>query len=183
MSTIVNVGEIINTNRSVKGQDIIDWINAEKSEKSPEEQTISSKLYHKYIVDRDGNPKNKIYPDVYYYVNYNDRFQEGVFLAYIVRDKSKSPRRIPESLATLDILESPDSYKGSIIQEWAYYQNGSASNEFYMEGCEIITKYFENTYPLRLSVYYFVTRTNKGIKVFRDTRKSPRPVELTTPQE
>lgn len=138
---------------------------------------ISSKLYHKYVVDRQGNPKNKIYPNVYYYVNYNDKFNPGVFLAYIVRDKAKSPRKIPESLIQLDILSSVESYKGSLIQEWAYYQNGSSENQFYMEGCEIVTHYLEGAHPLKPHVYYHVSKTSKGIKIFRDLEKSPRPYE------
>lgn len=174
----INVAEKINTNQSVLGQALIDWIKSDKASKTEREQVISSKLYHKYIVDREGNPKNKIYPDVYYYVNYNNRFNPDIYLAYIVRDKSKSPRKIPESLANLDIISSPESFKGSLIQEWAYYQNGSSENEFYMEGNEIITKYFESTHPLRLSVYYFVNKTSKGIKIFRDVEKSPRPNEV-----
>ena len=173
----VNVGEKVNTNQSVLGQVLIDWIKADKSSKTEQEQIISSKLYHKYIVDREGNPKNKIYPDVYYYVNYNNRFNPDIYLAYIVRDKSKSPRKIPDSLATLDIISSTESFKGSLIQECAYFQNGSSENEFYMEGNEIVTKYFESTHPLRLSVYYFVNKTSKGIKIFRDVEKSPRPNE------
>lgn len=173
-----NVSKKINTNQSVLGSDLIEWIKSSKSSKTEEEQVISSKLYHKYLVDREGKPKNKIYPEVYYYVNYNNRFNPEIYLAYIVRDKTKSPRKIPETLAKLNILESQDSFKGSLIEEWAYYQNGSSENEFYMEGNEIVTKYFENAYPLRSSVYYFVQNTSKGIKVFRDTRKSPRPHEL-----
>lgn len=170
----VNISEKINTNQSVLGQALIDWIQADKNTKTEQEQIISSKLYHKYIVDREGKPKNKIYPDVYYYVNYNNRFNPDVYLAYVVRDKSKSPRKIPENLAALDIVSSPESFKGSLIQEWAYYQNGSSENEFYMEGNEIVTKYFESTHPLRLSVFYHVNRTSKGIKIFRDLDKSPR---------
>lgn len=181
----VNIGEKVNTNQSVLGQVLIDWIKADKSSKTEQEQIISSKLYHKYIVDREGNPKNKIFPDVYYYVNYNNRFNPDIYLAYIVRDKSKSPRKIPESLATLDIASSKESYKGSLIQEWAYFQNGSSENEFYMDGNEIVTRYFESTHPLRLNVYYFVSRTSKGIKIFRDVEKSPRPNEkkLDEPSE
>lgn len=175
----MNVAEAINTNVSVLGKELLDWINSPKEDKSPQEIVISSKLYHKYVVDREGKPRNKIYPDVYYYVNHNNRFNKDIYLAYIVRDKSKSPRKIPESLAKLDIIASEESFKGSLIQEWAYFQNGSASNEFYMEGNEIVTKYFESSHPLRLTAYYFVSNTSKGIKVFRDTSKSPRPNEVT----
>lgn len=173
----MSVSKKINTNQSVLGKDLVDWIKAGKSEKTEEEQVISSKLYHKYVVDRQGNPKNKIYPNVYYYVNYNDKFNPGVFLAYIVRDKAKSPRKIPESLIQLDILSSVESYKGSLIQEWAYYQNGSSENQFYMEGCEIVTHYLEGAHPLKPHVYYHVSKTSKGIKIFRDLEKSPRPYE------
>lgn len=169
-----NVGDNINTNHSVLGQDLLDWIVQDKSTKTEEQQIISNKLYHKYVVDRDDKPKNKIYPNVYYYVNYNNNFQESVYLAYIVRDKVKSPRKIPETLAKLNIMESLDSYKGSLIQEWAYFQNGSAEREFYMEGCEIVTHYLEGAHPLRPNVYYHVTKTNKGIKIFRDLDRSPR---------
>lgn len=174
----MNVGENINTNHSVLGQDLLDWIAADKSEKTEEQQIISNKLYHKYVVDRDGNPKNKIYPNVFYYVNYNDNLNPGVFLAYIVRDKVKSPRKIPETLANLNIIGTNESYKGSLIHEWAYFQNGSSENEFYMEGCDIVTHYLEGTHPLRQNIYYYVTQTSKGIKIFRDTEKSPRPNEV-----
>lgn len=170
----MNVGEKINTNQSVLGKDLLDWIKSGKADKTEEQQVISSKLYHKYVVDREGNDKNKIYPNVYYYVNYNNKFNPEVYLAYIVRDKAKSPRKIPTSLANLDIVSSLDSYKGSLIQEWAYYQNGSAEHQFYMEGCEIVTHYLEGKHPLRPSVYYHVNKTSKGIKIFRDVEKSPR---------
>ena len=173
----MSVSEKINTNQSVLGQDLLDWIMSDKSNKTEEQQQISSKLYHKYVVDRQGQPKNKIYPNVYYYVNYNNKFNPDVYLAYIVRDKLKSPRKIPESLQTLNIVESMDSFKGSLIQEWAYFQNGSSENEYYMEGCEIVTHYLEGVHPLRPQVYYHVTKTSKGIKIFRDTDKSPRPYE------
>lgn len=173
----MNIGEKINTNQSVLGKDLLDWIKQSKSEKTEEQQLISSKLYHKYVVDRDGNDKHKIYPNVYYYVNYNNKFNPEVYLAYIVRDKAKSPRSIPKSLASLDIVSSNESYKGSLIQEWAYYQNGSAENQFYMEGNEIVTHYLEGKHPLRHSVYYHVSKTSKGIKIFRDLEKSPRVYE------
>lgn len=173
----MNIGEKINTNQSVLGKDLLEWIKMGKAEKTEEEQVISSKLYHKYVVDRDGNEKKKIFPNVYYYVNYNNKFNESVFLAYIVRDKAKSPRSIPESLANLNITTGEESYKGSLIQEWAYFQNGSSENEFYIEGCDIITHYFEGNHPLRRNVYYRVVNTSKGIKIFRDLDKSPRPEE------
>ena len=178
-----NVGQKVNTNQSMLGQDIIDWIKSDKSTKTEQEQVISRKLYHKYIVDRDGNPKKKIYPDVYYYVNYNNHVNPDTYLAYIVRDKIKSPRQIPESLAALDIVSSQDSFKGSLIREWAYHKNKSSENEFYMEGNEIVTNYFEREYPLRPNVYYFVSKSNKGIKVFRDTKKSPRASEEAVKKE
>ena len=170
----VNVGECINTNRSVKGSDLLAWIAVDRSAKTQDQATISRNLYHKYVVDRDGNPKNKIQNDTYYYVNYNNRKNPSVYLAYIVRDKSRSPRTIPEALASVNMVDSKESYKGSIIQEWAYYHNGSPEREFYMEGNEIITKYFECVHPLRHNVFYFVNKTSKGIKVFRDIAKSPR---------
>lgn len=174
----MTVSERINTNQSILGEELLDWIKSDKSTKTEQEQLISSKLYHKYVVDRDGNEKQKIYPNVYYYLNYNNKFNPEVYLAYIVRDKVKSPRKIPEGLAKLDIIESNDSYKGSLIQEWAYFQNGSSNNDFYMEGCEIVTHYLEGAHPLRSNVYYHVNRTSKGIKIFRDTDKSPRPNEV-----
>ena len=77
----------VNTNISMLGSELIEWINSDKSTKTEQEQVITSKLYHKYMVDREGKPKNKIFPDVYYYVNYNNRFNPDVYLAYIVRDR------------------------------------------------------------------------------------------------
>lgn len=179
MAKTTNVGECINSSQSVKGEELLAWIKSGKAGKTEEQQVISSKLYHKYVVDRDGNDKQKIYPNVYYYINYNNRFNPDVYLAYIVRDKAKSPRKIPQTLAELDIIESMDSYKGSLIQEWAYFQNGSAENQFYMEGCEIVTHYLEGNHPLRPNVYYHVNKTSKGIKIFRDLDKSPRSYEKT----
>jgi len=176
----MNVNQRINTNQSVKGEDLLAWINSDKSSKTEQERVISNKLYHKYVVDRDGNAKNKIYPNVYYYVNYNDKFNPGVYLAYIVRDKAKSPRKVPENIASLDLVGSVDSYKGSLIQEWAYFQNGCSENPFYMDGCDIVTHYLEGEHPLRRHVYYHVAKTSKGIKIFRDLDKSPRE---TKPQE
>lgn len=173
----MSISERINTNQSVLGKDLLDWIMSDKSEKTDDERAISSKLYHKYVIDRQGNAKNKIYPNVYYYVNYNNKFNPEVYLAYIVRDKTKSPRKIPESLATLNIVTSLESYKGSLIQEWAYFQNGSSENPFYMEGNEIVTRYLEGKHPLRRHVYYHVAQTSKGIKIFRDLEKSPRQQE------
>ena len=173
----MNISDKINTNQSVLGKDLLDWIGSSRAEKTEEQQIISSKLYHKYVVDREGNKKNKIYPNVFYYVNYNNKFNHEVYLAYIVRDKAKSPRKIPASLASLDIMSSSDSYKGSLIQEWAYFQNGSSENQFYMEGCEIVTHYLESNHPLRPSVFYYVSKTSKGIKIFRDLEKSPRVYE------
>lgn len=175
----MSVSEKINTNQSVLGKDLLEWIQSSKSTKTEQEQIISSNLYHKYVIDRQGNAKDKIYPNVYYYVNYNNKFNPNVYLAYIVRDKVKSPRKIPESLSSLDISASNTSYKGSLIQEWAYYQNGSSEREFYMDGCEIVTHYLEGAHPLKPHIYYYVTKTNKGIKIFRDLEKSPRQFENT----
>lgn len=175
----MNMSDIINTNNSILGKSLLEWINADKSEKTEEQQAISSKLYHKYVVDREGKPKNKIFPNVYYYVNYNNRFNPDVYLAYIVRDKSKSPRKIPESLISLNLFEGKESYKGSLIHEWAYYQNGSSENAYYIEGCDIVTKYLECDCPIRKNIYYYVSKTSKGeIKIFRDLEKSPRPNEV-----
>lgn len=173
----MNIGEKINTNQSVLGKDLLEWISADKSTKTKEQQLISTRLYNKYVEDREGNPKNKIYPNVYYYVNYNNNFNPSVYLAYIVRDKVKSPRKIPETLAHLNVIESLDSYKGGVIREWAYYQHGDSNREFFTEGCEIITHYLEGTHPLRPDVYYYVNQTNKGVKIFRDLEKSPRQYE------
>lgn len=166
--------EYVNSNQSLLGKDIVEWIMAPESEKTKEENEITDKLYHKYLVDSDGNSKNKIFPYVYYYVNHNNRFYPNVYLAYIVRDKLKSPRHIPEHLVNTNLVGSPDSYKGSTICEWAYYQNGCAENPYYMEGCEIVTKYLESAHPLKREVYYYVTNTTRGVRVFRDIEKSPR---------
>ena len=168
----------VNSNQSLLGKDILEWIMAPKSEKTAEENEIADKLYHKYVVDRDGNDKHKIFPNVYYYVNHNNQFYPNVYLAYIVRDKLKSPRRIPEYLIDTNIVGSSESYKGSSICEWAYYQNGSSENPFYIEGCEIVTKYLESKHPLKKEVYYYITSTSRGIRIFRDIEKSPRLNEM-----
>lgn len=165
---------MINSNQSVLGKVLLDWIIAPNHTKTDKEIEIATKLYHKYVIDRDGKPKNKIYPNVWYYVNYNNQYNRNVYLAYIVRDKLKSPRRISDSLAELNIIGSMESYKGSTICEWAYYQNGSSENPYYMEGCEIVSKYLESEHPLKKDVYYYISSTSRGIRVFRDIDKSPR---------
>lgn len=168
----MNIFDYVNKNHSLLGQEILDWIYS--SGKSGKEIEISDMLYNKYVVDREGNKKNKIFPDVYYYVNYNNKFYSHIYMAYIVRDKLKSPRKIPDSLASLNIVSSGESYKGSLICEWAYYQNGSSENQYYMEGCDIVTKYLEGKHPIKPNVYYFVNKTSRGIRIFRDIAKSPR---------
>lgn len=172
---MLNLEEILNSNKSVLGQEIIDWINSDKSTKDEYQRGISNKLYHKYLFKKPNDTKPKIFPDVYYYVNYNNHLNPDMHIAYIVRDKAKSPRRIPDSLIALNIVDSHDSYKGSIIQEWAYYQNSSSENPYYMDGCDIVTKYLESSHPIHKGVYYYANRMENGsIKLFRDLKKSPR---------
>ena len=174
----MKVNEAINSRVSVLGKDLLEWIKSDKSTKTEEERTISSKLYHKYVVDRNGEPKNKIFPNVFYYVNYNNRLNPDVYLAYIVRDNTKSPRHIPEHLVNLNIIDTRESYKGSLIAEWAYFQNGDSNNPYYIEGCDIVTQYLESDCPIRKNISYFVSKNSKGVvKIFRDTEKSPRPYE------
>ena len=170
----MNILEKLNTNQSVLGKDILEWVTAPRNTKTAEENEISDKLKLKYVVGRDGQPKNKIYPNVFYYVNHNNQFNPNVYLAYIVRDKLKSPRKIPDHLINLDLVDSGESYKGSLICEWAYFQNATSGNPYYMEGCEIVTRYLESKHPLKREVYYYINQTNKGIRIFRDTTKSPR---------
>ena len=168
----MNVFECINKNHSVLGQDIVDWIN--NPNKPDNETDIANMIYNKYMIDREGNPRNKIFSNVYYYINYNLHYYTHSYVAYIVRDKLKSPRKIPESLASLNIVNSGESYKGSLICEWAYYQNSSSDKQYYMDGCDIVTKYLEGRHPIKHNIYYFVNRTSRGIRIFRDLEKSPR---------
>ena len=170
----MNIIEHVNNNHSILGKDILEWVLSPPSTKTDKENEIAEKLYNKYVVDRDGREKKKIFPTVYYYINYNNQFYPEIYMAYIVRDKLKSPRRIPENLIELNIVGSKESYKGSFICEWAYFQNGSSENPYYMEGCDIVTKYLEGNHPLKKDVYYFINETSRGIRIFRDTNKSPR---------
>ena len=170
----MKIVEYINNNHSILGKEILEWILSPPSTKTDKENEIAEKLYVKYVVDRDGNEKKKIFPNVYYYLNYNNQFYPEIYMAYIVRDKLKSPRRIPENMVNLNIVGSKESYKGSLICEWAYFQNGSSENPFYMEGCDIVTKYLEGKHPLKRDVYYFINETSRGIRIFRDINKSPR---------
>lgn len=171
----MDVASSINTNCSVLGSELLEWIRSDRQTKTEEQQLISYRLYHKYVVDRNGQPKNKIYPDVYYYVNYNNRFNHNVYMAYIVRDKARSPRNIPPSLASLDLTSTNMSYRGSLIQEWAHYHRGHDSSPYHDKGSEIVERYFMNSHPIRTDAYYYLAVTSKGIRLFRDTDKSPRP--------
>lgn len=166
----------INTNQSILGKDLLAWIMASASTKTEEENEIADKLYYKYIIDRQGNHKNKIFPDVYYYVNYNNKVNKNVYLAYIVRDKIKSPKRIPAELALINLVGSQNSYLGSVICEWAYFQNTAPDNPYYAEGHELVKRYLENKHPLQHHAYYYVAQTARGIRIFRDLEKSPRPI-------
>ena len=174
----------VNSNQSITGKELLDWILDPTPNRTEEELEIIDKLYYKYVIDRQGRNKNKIYPNVYYYVNYNNQFYPNIYLAYIVRDKLKSPKRIPAELAEFNLVNSQESHKGSLICEWAYFQNGSPENPFYIEGNEIVTKYLENIHPLKHNVYYFVNQTQRGIRIFRDVSKCPRqriePIEPIT---
>lgn len=175
----MSLNNFINTNQSIKGSDLIEWIQDGFTPKTAEEELVASKIYYKYFVDPQGNPKNKIYPGVYYYVNYNNNLNPDVYLAYVVRDKTKSPRKIPETLAKMTLFNDNTSHKGKLIREWAYFQNGSSENEFYIEGHEIVSKYLETDFHLRKNTYYFVVKTKKGnIKIFRDLDRSPRTSEF-----
>lgn len=167
--------DFLNTNESVKGQVILDFIDTRDTLEGLDKE-VADELYFKYIVDPDGQPKRhiKIYPDVYYYVNRNNRMQPAIYAVYIVRDQLKSPRHVSKEVAEKNLVDTNESYMGREIKEWAYFQNGSAENPFYVQGCDLVTKYFENQYPLRPSVYYFINNTSNGLKVFRDTSKSPR---------
>ena len=162
----MNILERLNTNQSVLGKDILEWIAIPRDRKTDEENEVSDKLRLKYVVGRDGQQKNKIYPNVFYYVNHNNQFNPNVYLAYIVRDKLKSPRKIPDHLVNLNLVGSQESYKGSLICEWAYFQNGSSENPYYMEGCEIVTRYLESKHPLKRDVYYYINQTSKGIRIY-----------------
>ena len=65
----MNILDKVNTNQSVLGKDILEWITAPRDSKSVEENEVSDKLRLKYVVGRDGQQKNKIFPNVYYYIN------------------------------------------------------------------------------------------------------------------
>lgn len=168
--------ERINSYQSVTGQEITDWILAPKETKTSYENEVADKLYYKYMIDRNGRMKNKVFPDVFYYVNYNNKFYSNVYMAYLIRDKLKSPKRIPTEMIDVNLVGSPESYLGEVICEWAYFQNGDESNPFYKEGHELVTKYFENKHPLKYKAYYYITETSRGLRIFRDLEKSPRPV-------
>lgn len=167
------ISNCINTNKSVLGKDLIEWITDSSLQSSEEDKKIAGKLYHKYIVDRSGKPKNKIFSDVYYFVNYNDRVNPGLFLAYIVRDKIKSPRKVNPELVELNPIGKKESFKGSIIREWAYCQSQDEKRPFHNEGKELIEKYLNGQHPPRHQAYYFIVTTGRGIQLIRDTEKSP----------
>lgn len=180
----VDLSGIINTNESALGSVIMDWVSSCGSREaratlSEDILEVSRAIYYKYMVDSQGKPKSKIYPDVFYRIRVKhpaptEDTPEPRAVIYIVRDKSKSPRGIPAHMAELDLCSSDQSFKGSLIAEWAYFQNGSAANPFYMDGCDIISKYLETEHPLRQNVYYHLERTKHGVNVFRDLHMSPR---------
>lgn len=171
--TLMCLPDCINTNQSVLGSELLAWLADSSSTNSPEQESIRVLLAEKYTRKPDSDGK-KIQPDVYYYVNYNNRFNPKAYVAYIVRDKVRSPKSLPARLINTDITESDDSYLGMTIQSWAYYQARHDDAPYHDTGALIVRKYLSNDHPIRTGVYYFVSYTTKGVKLFRDTERSPR---------
>lgn len=168
----------VNTNKSVLGQDILDWISSPKSSKTEEEQKLSSKLYHKYVSDKTSHIKGGIQPDAYYFVNHNHPFNSEICMAYVVRDREKSPKPIPRELQELNIINTGVSFRGSLIQEWAYYQKSAENSPYREDGESIIKNYFDKLYPIKPKVYYFLYKSDDSIRVIRDIKRSPRCVTV-----
>lgn len=166
---------IINTNKSVKGEKILDFIkNREKL--NGDARTVADNLLFKYLLNPDGTPKlhTKIYPDVYYYVNHNNHMNPEVYSSYIVRDQVKTPRHVLKTVINRDIVNTITSYSGRYIKKWAYYWSASPESPYYEDASIIITRYLEVDVPIGNGIYYFVKHNRKTVKLFRDLTKSPR---------
>ena len=165
----MKVSEKINTEESIIGEDIITWIYSNKAEKTPEEQCISSKLYHKYIACNG----TKIYKDIYYYIKCKIG-ENGANIAYIVRDNIKSPRALPDNIANIDLFQDGVSFRGNLIKEWAYHHN-SINSDKATDAQEIIKTYIQSQYPIKNKVYYKLKKgKDNSINIFRDIERSPR---------
>ena len=164
----------VNTNKSVLGQDILDWISSPKSDKTEEEQKLSSKLYHKYVSNKTQSIKGGIHPDAYYFINHNHPFNSEICMAYVVRDRNKSPKPIPQELKELNIINTGTSFRGSLIQEWAFYQKSDENSPYKEDGENIIKNYFDKLYPIKPKAYYFLYKNDDSIRVVRDIKRSPR---------
>lgn len=171
---MIDIKKLLGAEISILGKELTDWINQDKNTKDAEELYISNKLYHKYLSQTGDGGKPNVFPDAFYFVKKDDKLDPENPLIYLVRDRVKSPRSIPEKLVNLKIVDVHKSFKGSLIQDWAYYQNSNSNNPFYMEGCDIVTKYLSSNHPIHNDVYYYVNKVNGYTKLFRDLKKSPR---------
>lgn len=158
----------VNGNTSVTGEEILEWVDSPDLEDI--DLLVARKIKHRYIEDRYGHKLNRIHPQTSYFVRYNDHSDS----AYIIRDKLVSPKQIPGWMRDLDLTSEEQSYKGGIISEWAYYHNAQADSPFQENAHDIVINYLETDRSLKDHVFYFLSVTPKGVKVFRDLEKSPR---------
>lgn len=162
------LAEVINSNNSLQGKEIVSRIRADMDGGDGYEKEIASRLCERLQLDR---PKSRVKPDVYYFVNHKKVDERGIDTVYLTRDRVNSPRDIPHELQVMDLVKESNgkrSFAGKTIRDWACWQNSSASHTFYMDGNDIVSTYIYGEHPIREDRKYFLTRNSKGVVLRRD---------------
>ena len=175
----MNLKELVNSGNSVLGAELQTLMN---DGSDPETAERLTERYMDKGVDR-------VKRDVYYRVNsvVTKKSENGEPEVYLERDCLKSPREIPDWQQTFDLVgesgdapkgaetgKTPVSFDGGFILRWAYFQNANSSHPFFIDGCDIVSRYGEGDNAIRKGNYYFLSRNEHGVAIRRDLSRSPR---------
>ena len=173
--------DLVNSEESALAEDILAMI---KDESDPE---TAHRLTERYVTPSDGTKRIK--GGVYYRVRRIRANRNGTNLdeVYLERDCLKSPRDIPENWRNFDLVNAsgdvskgckpqkePTSFEGGFILRWAFWQNSASSNPYFIDGCDIVSRYGVGENALRRNIYYFLSHNEHGVSVRRDLARSPR---------
>lgn len=172
--------EFVNSPESALGSEILEMT---KDGTDPE---TARRLVERYMQNKD---VIRLKTDVYYRVRSVTlkRNADGEPEVYLERDCLKSPRDVPEWQKTFDLIaesgdtpkgepqdKPPVSFDGGFILRWAYFQNKTPLNPYFVDGCDIVSRYGKGDNAIRKNHYYFLSRNEHGVSIRRDLSRSPR---------
>lgn len=172
---------LVNSEESYLAEDIRAMI---KDGSDPE---TAYRLTERYLSPSDGTSRMK--DGVFYRVKRTTTNRNGTRIddVYLKRDCVKSPRDIPVNWQNFDLVgasgdvsrgnkptKKPTSFEGGFILRWAFWQNASSSRPYFIDGCDIISRYGVGDNALRRNIYYFLSRNEHGVSIRRDLTRSPR---------